>query len=48
LRQIDRQRQPHGTRANHDHSVLGHIRTHPILIGMPTIAELGFSLRHAG
>ena len=26
LREIDRQRQPDGARANHDHSMLGHVR----------------------
>ena len=46
LRQIDRQRQPHGARADHDDRVFGEVRTHPILVGVAAIAELGFSLRH--
>jgi hypothetical protein len=28
--------------------VFGYVRVRPILIGMPTIAELGFGQRHAG
>ncbi len=48
LRQIDRQRQPHRTCADHDDRVFGQVRTRPILIGMAAIAELGFGLRHAG
>ena len=48
LRQIDRQRQPHRTGADHDDRVFGDVRARPILIGVAAIAELGFSLRHAG
>jgi hypothetical protein len=47
LRQIDRQRQSHWTSAHNDDRVLGQVRTRPILVGVATIAELGFSQRHA-
>ena len=44
LRQIDRKRQSHRTRADHDDRMFGDIRAGPILVGMTAIAELGLCL----
>ena len=42
LRQIDRERQPDRSGADDDDGMFGCIAADPILIGMPTIAELDF------
>ena len=47
LRQVDRERQPHGSGAYHHDRIFGDIGARVILIGMTAIAELGFGLRHA-
>ena len=47
LRQIDRERQPDRSGADHHDGMFGSIRASPILIGVTAIAELGFGLRHA-
>ena len=44
LRKVDRQRQPHGTRANHDDPMFGDVGTGPVLVRVAAVAELGLCL----
>jgi hypothetical protein len=48
LRQVDRQRQPHRTCADHDDRMLSHVHARPVLVGVAAVTELGLGLRHAG